>query len=681
MFTTNVLIVTNERVVAHDLGELLVKLGYKVVGIATSNEEVIAKIEEAEPNIILTDIHLNGARGGIKTGELIHSNFNVPIIYITGSVGQTTIQRAKVTGPFGYIFKPFDEKQIYATIETALIRHQLETELREGRRWLNAVLDSISDGVIALDNRGTIRFINPIAEQLTGWSEFETIGKTLYEIFAFIDESSHERIEVSGGKQSVNKKNDGTRIEGLLLSKNSETTPVEADISIIRNRTGLAVGMVLVFRDISKRREALLEIQRQSQRAEALVKSAGHLNAQLDLTSVLDTVCNISNQALKASATAVFLQDAKQDVFHIMATNTQLTDLGKYNGIRFELPESVLESILSDKNPVTLISDIQSYPNLPYFELFREHNIHTMGIAGLYRRQHLIGVLISIFIGYPIQLPDDTLALLKGLADQAAISITNARLFEQIRRGREYQRALTTRLVEIQETERRHLARELHDQIGQVLTGVQFMLESSKNQARNAYLNTSSEAELNNLLIETHVNKLTEAQEMVGGLIEQIREMSLNLRPPMLDDIGLLTTLLWHFERYTKQTGIQVSFNHNELPQRLSPDIETAVYRIIQESLTNVARYAKVTEVSVRLTLREKILGVEVIDQGLGFDMSVYLSWSTAGLAGMRERANMLGGYLVVKSDLNKGTQILAMLPLDRKPVERRDRDRNIGIG
>ena len=255
--------------------------------------------------------------------------------------------------------------------------------------------------------------------------------------------------------------------------------------------------------------------------------------------------------------------------------------------------------------------------------------------------------------------------LFKGLADQASISITNASLFEQVRRSREHQKELTTRLVEIQETERRHIARELHDQIGQVLTGLQFMLEASKNQSG-----------------ETYKSELSEAQETVSGLIEQIREMSLDLRPAMLDDIGLLPTLLWHFERYTKQTGIRISFHHNGITKRLSPNVETAVYRIIQEALTNVARHAQVTEAFVHLTLRNNILGVEIIDHGVGFDLGVDTSkWSTAGMAGMRERANMLGGYLVVKSAQNTGTQILAMLSLDRKPVERRNRDRKVAAG
>jgi PAS domain S-box-containing protein len=665
MVNTNIFIVTNEEKDAHNLREHLIKLGYKVVGTASSSDEIIAKIEESKPDLILTDIHLNGRSGGIKTGQLIHSVYKTPIIYITGSVGETTIRRAKSTGPFGYIFKPFDEKQIYATIETALLRYELEAELRESRQWLNAVLDGISDGVIAMDNHGVIRFINPVAIQLTGWGEIETMGKTLYEVFAFIDESSHERVEVLGSKNSLNQKNTESGLEGLLLSRYGKTTPVETNITIIKGGRGMSAGMVLVFRDITKRREAIQEIQRQTQRAEALVETAARLNTQLELTSVFDTVCTISNQALKASATGVFLLDTREDIFNIRATNTQLTDLLEYKGVHFEIPGSVLASMLSVTNPASIVSDIQNLPNLPYVDFFRQQNIHTMGIAGLYRQQDLIGVLISIYIGDPIQLPEDSLALLKGLADQAAISITNASLFEQVRRGREYQKALTTRLVEIQETERRHIARELHDQIGQVLTGLQFMLESSKNQTSEAGL-----------------AKLNEAQETVSGLIEQIREMSLNLRPPMLDDIGLVPTLLWHFERYSKQTGIDVSFCHNGLTERLLPDVETTVYRIVQEALTNIARYAQVTNAFVQLTLRENILGVEIIDHGIGFDASVDSSkWSTAGLAGMRERANMLGGYLVVKSSANGGTEILAMLPLDRKPVERRNRARNFSAG
>jgi signal transduction histidine kinase len=165
-------------------------------------------------------------------------------------------------------------------------------------------------------------------------------------------------------------------------------------------------------------------------------------------------------------------------------------------------------------------------------------------------------------------------------------------------------------------------------------------------------------------------------------LIEQIREMSLNLRPSMLDDIGLIPTLQWHFERYTKQTGIKVTFNQNGITQRFLPDVETAVYRIVQEALTNVARYAQVTEVNVQLAHQDNTLGVVIVDHGVGFDPTFDIrKAATAGLNGMRERANMLGGYMVVKSAPKEGTKILVMLPLESKPVERRNRVRDIDPG
>jgi signal transduction histidine kinase len=421
----------------------------------------------------------------------------------------------------------------------------------------------------------------------------------------------------------------------------------------------------LVFRDVSKQREAVQEIRRQSRRAQVLVESASRLNAQLELASVLDTVCNICNLALQASATAVYLEDARQDVFNLRAASTVIKRLGQLERKQFDLPGSLFRSLLSAKQPVAIISDVQSFPNVPYPEFFKEQNLHTLGMAGLYRRDDLIGVLISVFMGDPVQLPEDTQTLLKGLADQAAIAIINSSLFEQVRRGREHQKALTTRLVEIQEIERRHIARELHDQIGQVLTGLQFMLESLKT--------TSGEAQL---------VRIGETQETIIGLIEQIREMSLNLRPSMLDDLGLLPTLAWHFERYTKQTGIKVSFNSAGISERLNPEVETTVYRIVQEALTNIARHAQVTEALVRLVVRKNILGIEIIDHGVGFEPSFELSkTSTAGLAGMRERANLLGGDLVIKSVPRQGTKVMAMLPLERKAMERRNRDRDLGGG
>jgi signal transduction histidine kinase len=145
--------------------------------------------------------------------------------------------------------------------------------------------------------------------------------------------------------------------------------------------------------------------------------------------------------------------------------------------------------------------------------------------------------------------------------------------------------------------------------------------------------------------------------------------------------MGLLPTLLWHIDRYTRQTGICVNFQYDELPKRLPLEIETAAYRIVQEALTNVARYAQVKEVFVGLVVQEKALWVEVLDNGKGFDLAAEVDQPTSGLGGMRERASLAGGYLVVESFMNQGTQIVAALPLGGQPLERRKYDRNHSAG
>jgi signal transduction histidine kinase len=418
--------------------------------------------------------------------------------------------------------------------------------------------------------------------------------------------------------------------------------------------------MVLVFRDVTQQREAMQEIKRQANRAEALMQVASQLNSQLELETVLNTICQITNQTIKAAGTAVILQGTRKDIFRERAAISQESALNANWATQFEIPRDVLQDLLSRENPVVVIPDVQDSSHLPYFEVSKRLNVRTLAIAALFRGNHLIGALISAFTQEPKILPEDEIALLRGLADQASSAIENAELFEQVRAGRERQRKLAKSLVDIQEAERRHIAKELHDHLGQILTGLQFMLETTKNQASGIQR-----------------SNLEEIQSSVSDIIREVREMSLNLRPSMLDDMGLLPTLLWHFSRYTSQTGIHVNFQSDEFPKRFSLEVETAAYRIIQEALTNVARYAQVKEVFVGMVLQEKTLWVEVLDKGKGFDLSAESDRPSSGLGGMRERASLVGGYLVVESFLNQGTQIVAALPLNEQPLERRKYDRN----
>jgi PAS domain S-box-containing protein len=229
----------------------------------------------------------------------------------------------------------------------------------------------------------------------------------------------------------------------------------------------------------------------------------------------------------------------------------------------------------------------------------------------------------------------------------AVQDITEDRLADdQLREYADRLKALSRRLLQVQEDERRHIARELHDEVGQLLTGLRLSLEATRRVPAGEV-----------------PDGLEQTLAIVRELTEKVRDISLALRPSMLDDLGLLPALLWHFERYTAQTGVKVAFDHTGLCGRLGTALETAAYRIVQEALTNVARHAEVKSATVRIHCGDGKLQIEVEDEGQGFQLST-VGRHSGGLSGMQERAELLGGTLHAEAAPGEGVRLRAELPL-----------------
>src|SRR5215216_4568824 len=301
MSAIDILIVEEDQQLAQELRELLEDLGYRVVDIAQSGEEAIEKTKTLGPHIVFMNMRSTKTLDGLQIGSHIRNDYDTPVIYMTDYGSQTTIRRAGATGPFGYIFRPLDKKQIFATIEIAVIRHQLESQLKQSRQWLNTTLTSIGDGVIATDEQGLVRFINPVAMEQTQWDHTQAVGKLLSDVFSLIDESTHQPIDILDPQNQLSLSTSKRGFEGLLVPRSGPPVPVEVNITSIEDGKRKVYGMVLIVRDVTQHREALQEIKRQANRAEALVQVAAQLNSHLELKTVLNTICNVTNQAIDAT--------------------------------------------------------------------------------------------------------------------------------------------------------------------------------------------------------------------------------------------------------------------------------------------------------------------------------------------------------------------------------------------
>ncbi|MCZ7357871.1 MAG: response regulator [Candidatus Methanoperedens sp.] len=255
-----ILVVEDEITIAEDIQRRLKKMGYTVPVIVSSGEEAIKKTRENNPDLVLMDIVIHGKMDGIEAAEQIRSHLDTPIVYLTAYADEKTLERAKLTEPFGYLIKPFRERELQITIEIALYKHYMEQKLKESERrlkesnqWLVAVIQSIGDSVIATDPEGTIRLMNPIAEALTGWKQEDASGKPLTTVFNIISEESDKQVENPVTKAIREDIFYGLADHTVLITKEGMKIPVDIIGSTINDDKDNIIGIVLIFYDIIER--------------------------------------------------------------------------------------------------------------------------------------------------------------------------------------------------------------------------------------------------------------------------------------------------------------------------------------------------------------------------------------------------------------------------------------------
>jgi len=483
--------------------------------------------------------------------------------------------------------------RVLLSISDITARKETEAKLRSSREYLEKLNNSLQEVIFTVRfPERVIVYVNDSVKTVFGYEPEECTDQST----VFLHESKDAYTHFGSNlKNAIAEGKEVYAAEHLMKRKDGHIFPAEITCTFLRE-DGAITQVITVLRDISRRKQAEEQLrQSQSSLAEA------------------QRIARLGNWTWDIEKNELLWSDEIYDIFGLTFDRFGATY------------DSFLESVHpEDRRLVTDAVDAALYERKPYSI---DHRV--LRPDGSVRFVHEQGEVSYNEDHGPVR-------MIGTVHD-----ITERKMAE------DQLRELSRRLIKAQEDERLHLARELHDEIGQQLTSLKLLLARTER------------AEIDRPV------ELEQAQEILGDLIGRVRNLSLTLSPSMLVDLGLLPTLQWYFKTYSALTGTKVFFKQAGLRRSLPHAIALAAYRTIQEALTNVARHARTGEVMVCIRGRADVLRIEVEDHGAGFDASAF-DKPTAGLVGMRERVNALEGTFEVSSSPGVGTYLLIEFPLPR---------------
>jgi len=407
------------------------------------------------------------------------------------------------------------------------------------------------------------------------------------------------------------------------------------------------INLVNAQADLEAAHQALKEERIHEQAA--LLRLSQALLAENDCQVIMNLAVREAAQTLQCELVALVLVDEDQAHYSSKAWEGWPDEMQE--GLR-EIPideNTAMGHVLINRIPVVVPDIAQNDFGAPRF--VNRMRLQSRLIVPMVVGEGVIGGL-AVNEREPRQWAEDEIHLLSLIANTTAQALERARLFEQVSEGRQRLQTLSSQLTEAQETEHRRLSRELHDQIGQTLSAVMISLQSLE------YLPDESDRSL-------YLQRCLTATDRA---IQQVRSLSLDLRPSVLDDLGLPAALRWFLRRQAETTDLAFDLAVPEFEERLPGHIETICYRVLQEACTNALRHAAATRVEVKVWQEADELFMAIRDDGIGFDLELALKAAkegrSLGLINMQERVELAGGKLVYKTHPGQGTEIQACLPL-----------------
>jgi PAS domain S-box-containing protein len=486
-------------------------------------------------------------------------------------------------------------------------RKRTEVELKRTKEYLENVIANSVDAIGIVDRHGKFILWNRRSVEIYGYQLEELAHKTAFELYADPDE-----LERMLGRL----RRDGVvrEFEILMKKKDGTIVPMDISISLLKDDQGRTIGSVCLARDLSERKKS-----------EAALKYA---QAELsrysrDLERQVREQTREINSILRYTPSVVYIKDREGRYTLVNSRYEELFGMSR---------EQICGKCDHDIFPRALADQI------------RASDLRVLARQQPYQAEEAMpppdGLRTYLSVKFPLYNEQGDPTGLCGIATDIT----------ELKKARDQLRRLSGSIMANQEKERKAIARELHDELGQVLTALRMdaVWLSERLQGQDPKSGDRALAMCG----------------LIDHTIDEVRGLATRLRPGVLDDLGLIDALEWYIADFEKRTGIACTFKHRQAPN-IDGIEATAAYRIAQEALTNVTRHAGATQVKVSLQPEKGVLTLAVADNGRGFDLQEIAAFECLGLAGMRERAGLLGGSLEIRSRPGKGTKVCFRLPAD----------------
>lgn len=574
-----VLVAEDDAIIAEAICDRLTDAGYEVVARAESGAVAVEAALALRPDLILMDVRLEGDMDGIRASELINEKMRVPVIYLTGDSDHKTLQRAKAASAYGYVLKPFHIRNLIVAIEVAVDRFEMEQRLEDSQLTYATILGSIADGVIAVDTQGRVRFMNGVAERLTGWSTREAQLKPLEVIVDITDSTGGRPVVELTARVLTSRTTFSLGPDAFVTSCKGIRVPVDGGMSCVVDSLGRVVGASMTLRDVAGARKAESDLRAMAEQLRAVVDTA------VDGVLMFD-----------ATGTVLMGNPACERLFGYSSA---------------ELTGRNLETMIPS-------SRLAAYGVTPRTTICRRRDRSTFPAEISVGEAHTPGQ--PLFVG-----------VIHDVSER---------------------RALEAAFLDAVGREQRRFASDLHDGLGQELTGLSLLLSSLRSAAREAH--------------SPHTRDLDQAQSIVQQALQSCRTIARGLSPIGPTEGGLIGALRDLVSR-SKGPGIpSVEISVSEVsPLRLSPAATDHLYRIAQEALANALKHAHANGIKVTLDVEPDLVRLEIRDDGEGVKI-VGADVSGLGLRTMQYRASLIGARFEMARLQPHGTRVICDCPTSR---------------